>query len=247
MPYSTDPLTEIAQFESGGLNIPNYEYSPEHTASGPWQINVSTWNSLVAPNTGLPTVSYPAGVMSLPISEQAQGAAYLYNTQGFAPWAPYNPQLAADITSGAGSFPTPGSYTAASIPTSQSMPISGATNQSGPSISASIPNTGPYYYDPGTNSYIDSNGNPVDWSTAETSPNTYTEQGVPASTGSTGAVGATVSTWWQNLIADVENFFERGGVFLLGVVLIGIAIWGMVKLRPDIEDTVKRASLKAVV
>lgn len=108
-----DPLPEISRFESGNQNIPNYEYSPEHTASGPWQINVSTWNDQVAPNTGLPPVSYPAGVMSLPVSEQEQGAAYLYNTEGFSPWEPYNPQLAADIQAqgGESAFTAPGSYT----------------------------------------------------------------------------------------------------------------------------------------
>lgn len=81
-----DALDTIAQYESGGQNIPNYEYSLQHTASGYYQINVSTWNSVIAPGTGLPAVSYSSPVSSLSVAQQQQGAAYLFQTEGFSPW-----------------------------------------------------------------------------------------------------------------------------------------------------------------
>lgn len=230
---SFDPLALISQDESGGQNVPNYEYSPAHTASGPYQINVSTWNDVVAPGTGLPTVSYPAGVMSLPISEQQQGAAYLYNTQGFAPWAPYNPTLASDIQAagGAAAFPQPGAYqpdlTASEAPsdftTGSTGDLSGfAGNQD---FTGSYPASGGSGYFTGDNTgtgltYTDPYGN------TSAAGGTVTPQQANAG-GGFGAAGASISTWWENLVANVENLAERAGVFFLGGLLVVVALWVM--------------------
>ncbi len=85
-----DPLVVIEQYESGGRNIKNSLWDSTHTASGLYQITNSTWNSSVAQATGLPQVGpgtpYPNGVMDLSAAQQQQGAAALYNAQGFSPW-----------------------------------------------------------------------------------------------------------------------------------------------------------------
>lgn len=245
MAYSLDPLTEISQFESGGQNVPNYEYSPEHTASGPWQINISTWNSQVAPNTGLPTVSYPAGVMSLPTDVQQQGAAYLYNTQGFAPWAPYNPGLSADIASagGASAYPQPGTYqpAAGAIPgstgdlsgfggnqdfTGGATDAAGATNPGGTWMTD--PSTGvTTYYPPGSST-------PTTIGPGGSMTGDQYSSPLPS-------LGSGLSSLWQ----DVINFAERGGIFVLGLLVGGIALWAMVS-HSEAAQSVRSAALAAV-
>jgi hypothetical protein len=112
-----DPLAIIKQYESGGQNIQQQVVSPSiSTASGYYQITNSTWNSVIAPGTGLPTVgpgtNFVSGVMGLTAAQQQQGAAFLYNQQGFSPWtcAGCNAQLAAAIQAagGAATFTPPG-------------------------------------------------------------------------------------------------------------------------------------------
>lgn len=109
-----DPLATIEQFESGGQNIQQQITSPSvSTASGYYQITNSTWNSTIVPGTGLPSVGpgtpYPGGVMALSSAQQQQGAAFLYNLQGFGPWtcSGCNASLASYIQSvgGPSAFP----------------------------------------------------------------------------------------------------------------------------------------------
>lgn len=96
-------LATIEQFESGGQNIPQQTGATNSTASGYYQITNSTWNTVIAPNTGLPLVgpgtSSVNGVINLSATQQQQGAAYLYSVSGFSPWtcSGCNAQLAAYI------------------------------------------------------------------------------------------------------------------------------------------------------
>jgi hypothetical protein len=86
-----DALATIQQFESGGKNI-TQQLVPTSvsTASGYYQITNSTWNSVIAPGTGLPAVanasSSAKSVKDLTYDQQTQGAAYLFSKQGFQPW-----------------------------------------------------------------------------------------------------------------------------------------------------------------
>jgi uncharacterized membrane protein len=113
-----DPLQTIQQFEdsSGNPAQLNYEYGPQHTAAGLYQINTSTWNPIAAQNN-LPQVGPGtpyANVGALPASVQTQGATALYNQQGFQPWVcgGCDAPLANYIQQqgGAGAFTLPGSY-----------------------------------------------------------------------------------------------------------------------------------------
>jgi type IV secretion system protein VirB6 len=89
-PQPLDPLATIEQFEdpSGNPSQLNYEYGPGETASGLYQITITTWNSIASqadlPQVG-PGTAY-ANVAALSADVQQQGAAYLYSTQGFGPW-----------------------------------------------------------------------------------------------------------------------------------------------------------------
>lgn len=121
-----DPLALIAQYESGNQNIPqgivgpNGGFNPStgtvtgpSTAGGYYQITNSTW-------AGIPssiTQGYTSA-LSAPYGVQTNAAAYLYNTQGFAPWAPFNSNLSSAIAQqgGTNAFPSPGSYTPPSDP-----------------------------------------------------------------------------------------------------------------------------------
>lgn len=109
-------LNLIAQDESGGRNVmqdvvpPGGGYNPSvgrvtgpSTAQGPWQITNSTWRD-VAPAAGVDINQYPTA-MSAPVPMQRQVAAKLLQTQGTAPWAPYNPQLRRDLAARGGQQP----------------------------------------------------------------------------------------------------------------------------------------------
>ena len=94
MPVDTsggDPLSLISKYESGGRNIKN----PTSSASGPWQFLNSTWREM-APKEGVDINQYPTA-MSAPVDVQKRVAQRLYNEQGYSPWAPYNPRLAAAL------------------------------------------------------------------------------------------------------------------------------------------------------
>ncbi len=108
-----NPLPVIEQYESGGRNIQQQAVpSSVSTASGYYQITNTTWNSVVAPATGLPAVgpgtSNPDGVMDLSAAQQQQGASALFSAQGFNPWtcSGCNSQLAAyvQLQGGPGAF-----------------------------------------------------------------------------------------------------------------------------------------------
>ena len=86
----------IARDESGGRNIPNYRFDAGHTASGPLQITDTTWNRY-APSVGAPPLQYPASPKDRPVSEQYKVGGAIFNKEGFAPWANFNPKLAADL------------------------------------------------------------------------------------------------------------------------------------------------------
>lgn len=163
-----DPLAIIRQFESGGLNIQQQVVDPSiSTASGLYQITNSTWNSVVAPATGLPTVgpgtANPTGVMALSAAQQQQGAAALYNLQGFSPWTcpGCNAQLAAAIQAdgGAAAFTPPGQLTLGdgSIATfPDGSTLSAAASPASPPTVAASPSALPFewVYDQVTNAIM---------------------------------------------------------------------------------------------
>lgn len=106
-----DPLDLIAKYESGGRNIMQQAvpagggYNPSvgrvtgpSTAQGPWQITNTTWRE-TAPKAGVDVAAYPTA-MSAPVEVQRLVAKTLFEEQGFKPWAPYNPRLAAAIKNG---------------------------------------------------------------------------------------------------------------------------------------------------
>jgi len=84
-------LPLISQFESNNQNVPNYAYGPSRTASGPYQITDTNWQQY-APQVGINTQQYPTA-MSAPRELQQKVATAMYDAQGFAPWAPFNPRL----------------------------------------------------------------------------------------------------------------------------------------------------------
>lgn len=103
-----DPLALIEKYESGGQNVmqgvvpPGGGYNPSvgrvtgpSTAQGFYQITNTTWRE-TAPKAGVDLDQYPTA-MSAPKEVQAKVAQTLFNEQGFKPWAPYNPRLAAAI------------------------------------------------------------------------------------------------------------------------------------------------------
>lgn len=97
-----DVLAKIAQYESSNQNIlQKLVPFSQSDASGFFQILSKTWNTQIAPGTGLPTVER-GGVMNLPYETQRQGAQYLLNTQGITPWAG-NAALMAALGGGGGS------------------------------------------------------------------------------------------------------------------------------------------------
>lgn len=98
---SSDPLSLIAHFESGGRNIPQQAVPQSvSSASGPWQMLDSTFHE--AANKAGIDVSQYRKAMDAPIETQKAVAQALFNQQGYRPWAPYNPRLAAAIGAGRG-------------------------------------------------------------------------------------------------------------------------------------------------
>ena len=85
----------IAGTESNDRNVPNYRYDAGHTASGHYQITDTNWRAY-GPRVGVDVSQYPTA-MSAPKGIQEAVAKLMYQEQGFAPWAPYNPKLAAAI------------------------------------------------------------------------------------------------------------------------------------------------------
>src|ERR1700761_3779643 len=91
-----NPLALIAQDESAnGTQLKN----PNSSASGIFQDINATWVASLTAVGGDPN-KYPTA-LSAPPSLQAAANAYLYNTQGFGPWAS-NQTLAADIAASGG-------------------------------------------------------------------------------------------------------------------------------------------------
>lgn len=103
-------LDTISQNESGGQNVLQNVYSgvginpstgthtAPSTASGLYQITDTTWKNW-APHVGVDINRFPTA-MSAPKEIQRQVAAYGLDTEGLAPWAPYNPRLAAALGGG---------------------------------------------------------------------------------------------------------------------------------------------------
>jgi hypothetical protein len=101
-----NPLAIIAGPESSfGTNL----YNPTSSATGIWQDLTGTW-AYALQGIGLSPSQYPTAA-SAPPSVQAAANAYLYNQQGFAPWAPYDQALAQQIAAlgGPSAFMPPGS------------------------------------------------------------------------------------------------------------------------------------------
>lgn len=127
-----DPLSLIEKYESGGRNIMQNVvpagggYNPSvgrvtgpSTAQGYYQITNTTWREY-APKAGVDLEKYPTA-MTAPKPVQSAVAQKLFDEQGFAPWAPYNPRLAAAISSGATA--TPAQAPAAPMPQTAQMAV----------------------------------------------------------------------------------------------------------------------------
>jgi hypothetical protein len=99
----------IQQYESGGRNIPNFAFKahgtpgdPARTAFGPWQITDENWREY-APQVGIDLKRYPTTRSTVSAGDdqsrrlQERVARRLYEEKGWAPWVPFNPQLAAAV------------------------------------------------------------------------------------------------------------------------------------------------------
>ena len=145
-------LNLISQYESGNQNIPNYQYGPDTTAQGYYQITNTNWLAY-APQVGIDTSVYPSA-MTASQAQQAQVAAYLLTQTpaGISNWSNYNSKLyaalvasgmqtAGTVTDGTGPFPVFDlSGSAANQPTSQILS----------QIEQSLPDLSQYGIDPGT-------------------------------------------------------------------------------------------------
>lgn len=98
-PSDTEAFLDlIEKDESGGRNVKNFRFDATHTASGYWQITNTTWKRY-APGVGVDIQQYPTAD-SAPKSTQRDVARAIYESEGAAPWANYNKQLAADLGGG---------------------------------------------------------------------------------------------------------------------------------------------------
>ena len=130
-----DPLPIIQQFEdaSGDPTALNYQYDATHTAAGLYQITITTWNS-IARQADLPQVGPGtpyANVAALSADVQQQGAAYLFDTQGFNPWTcpGCDPALAAYVQQ-------QGGPSAFALTSSEQALLSGAAAATGGTIAS---------------------------------------------------------------------------------------------------------------
>lgn len=83
-------LDTIQRYENAsGGNVRNYEFSPQHTASGYFQMNAGTFNEYALPGTpGLPA-SFSNPAMNFSYDDQATAALNTFFGQGggtFSPW-----------------------------------------------------------------------------------------------------------------------------------------------------------------
>lgn len=150
-----DSLATIQQFEdaSGDPTALNFQYDATHTASGLYQINISTWNS-IARQADLPQVGPGtpyANVAALSAEVQQQGAAYLYQTQRFSPWTcpGCDPALPAYVQQ-------QGGPSAFALTSSEQALLSGAAAATGGTIASAAANAG-------ITASIGSTFNPFSW------------------------------------------------------------------------------------
>ena len=141
-----DPLQAIAIPESAGCTN---NYNPKSSATGCFQFLSGSWDQW-APATGISLAQCPTAA-SCPISDQFAVAANYYNSAGFAPWAPYDSNLATTIAQngGAGAYAQPGTlsinpatYAALDSPATLQAYFAGTGTGSGtvgtPSLSAAM-------------------------------------------------------------------------------------------------------------
>ena len=97
------PVDIIPQYESGNRNVMNYIGDAKHTAQGFFQITNTNWRAY-APRVGIDLNQYPTAMSTGDGPEgkelQKKVAQKMYDEQGFAPWAPYNPKLRAALARG---------------------------------------------------------------------------------------------------------------------------------------------------
>jgi hypothetical protein len=242
-----NPLSVIAGPESSfGTNL----YNPTSSATGIWQDLTGTWDYALQ-GIGLSPSQYPTAA-SAPPSVQAAANAYLYNQQGFGPWAPYDPTLAQQIAASGGTsaFMPPGSlstnpadYASLDQPSGLAAFFSQSNGSSMPGTSL-FPTTG-FGADMGLSSYgaAPFTGSYYDPTTGQMTPYDYST-GSGASTGATPGASGSSFLSWTGLVSDIEGFFVRAGVFGLGIVLVGIAVAAIVWTQHGSD--IKRAARAAV-
>ena len=233
-----NPLVAIAGPESSnGANL----YNPASSATGIWQDLQGTWASTL-PNIGVSPSLYPTAA-SAPASVQAAANAYLYNTQGFAPWAPYDPTLASNIAAagGASAYAAPGTLSTnpadyasldqpgglanffssqgSSTPSLFPGGWGGFGADAGSASAAVAPYTG-YTYDPTT-------GTMTPYS------------GTGSASGTAAPATAASQSWWQTLVAGVTAEFERVGIIGFGAILVVAAAF--VLMWPHTKGAVRAA------
>lgn len=92
------PLIQQTEDASGDPAAMNFVNDPEHTAGGLYQITDTNWKKY-APLANIDTNTYPSAVSTSVLGPtqakkmQSAVATLMYNKEGFAPWAPFNPQL----------------------------------------------------------------------------------------------------------------------------------------------------------
>lgn len=234
----------ILQSESGGNNYTsaqNVNY-PRSTASGYYQITNSTWAGIPTSITGGTQSAYQA-----PFATQQAAANYLWNANNGADWINFNPTVAsANNAILAGGTP---STTISPTVSNLASSSDGGLTYTAPSDFAPSANTNggygssPYgllgygntspYYDP---TYIDPSGGAA---IGQTQASGTAGSGAPVQlafgqqltqsvggwvANTTNAVTGAIQGAASNWLLSLDNWFMRGIVMVVGLVLIILAL-----------------------
>ena len=224
----SDVLAQVRQRESGG----NYQaQSPTSTASGAYGFINATWRTEAARAGFSQYADAPAKFAPPAVQDAvAANAASTFNPNSSYLWAASAPP---------GGYPQPTGNIGVTQDTSSlnlpTMPTgidytspAGAASLSGPFQPADMSAPGGPL-DPNA-TIVQGLGGPFDQA--------FSPAGVFDQQGSQGGQGATVDalgnpapagSWWTAFLNLLGNYVQRGGVALLGLVIIGAGVWALAR------------------
>jgi len=223
--FTPEGLQDLQGYESSGNPAAQ---SQKSTASGLYGFLNSTWQEY-APQAGVDIGQYPTAA-SAPTDVQTSVAQITPASNWLCPGCDAgitnevanNPSLLS---------PTPVSDTA---PLSFSSPdlLSGTDDAPDIGLDTTDASFGNPLYLPGTGD-VASYGSEDPLGLAAAAQNSLANDPVSGAIGTGVAAGSTVaassSNWFQALLDNVENFAERGGAFLVALVIGGIAIYALTR------------------